>query len=228
MRWRGHLELARALVERLGIEGGYLRELYEGVVEPDVEREVGGRHHGPKAKRAAIGYAWKARRALLDGRVGEAMRMLGRALHYVQDLCIDGPGRGHGWLEAAASSCLSEEALDELSRGASRPLDDPLKLESFIRSLRPSRDPHEAMKRAAYATGLVGASVLLLSPPLHGGLKARRWLGIAAIGWLAASMAASLALTPIAAALAPLSLPMYLAYRRASRRASWHSWPSLR
>ncbi len=158
--------------------------LLEGVVEPDkvpdrVPKVYGRRrtrvymvrvsHHGPEARDFAIEYAWAARKAFLSGDLVEAARLLGRCLHYIHDSCV---GRGffvdqHDELEKGADEAERRTLIDEISvdRGVRKVIEDPVELEKFIRGLAvEKKDPQMLLKIAAYATGVVGASVFSSRP----------------------------------------------------------------
>ena len=243
MKWAVHRRLASALAASLTQLRGVERQLLEGVVEPDVVRDtkiVSGRrrlrevpvkHHGADAVKWAYKYAWRARIAWLKGDRGSAAKLLGRALHYVQDYCV---GRGllidrHEQLEelSAEDEFLIEDSVHLVYEASCRPIEDPYLLEGYIASLKPQKKDHRAMLReAAIATGVVGSTVLNIGPCPEAFLEQARsrfklrLIGLAAVAGAALMLAA---IHPLLIFASPaLGYVIDWPYRRSLTRLRWY------
>ena len=243
MKWAVHRRLASALAASLTQLRGVERQLLEGVVEPDVVRDtkiVSGRrrlrevpvkHHGVDAVKWAYEYAWRARMAWLKGDRGSAAKLLGRALHYVQDYCV---GRGllidrHEQLEelSAEDEPLIEDSAHLVHEASRRPIEDPYLLEDYIASLKPQKKDHRAMLReAAIATGVVGSTVLNVAPCPEAFLEQARSRFKLRLAGLAVAAAAALvfaAINPLLIFASPaLGYVVDWPYRRSLTRLRWY------
>jgi len=178
MKWKTHIRIARAVADVLGIHGSEREALARGSIEPDkisdYEYRVGRRgrvystkvaHH--KASTSVImSNLYKARRHYLYGDRRQAMRYLGRALHYIQDRVT---GKGFlGLFHERIERRTTEVGIDyyEIRRGAEECVPLPSVIEQIINSVAfRSNDPREIMKRACYISGFVASAVL--APPVN-------------------------------------------------------------
>ncbi len=171
MKWKSHIAIAEALAQEARLPHQLRQALRDGSVEPDSipdARLVGGSkrnqmgrvpHHGSTSGTTRT-YLWKARRAYLNGNDVEAVWLLGRALHYVQDGCVSvGFLRGsHRRLEENIVGI--EPCLEEVRRGMRSAVSSPLFVDKCLREIRPRRNPHDIMRQASFYSAALMACVL--------------------------------------------------------------------
>jgi len=165
MKWRTHITLVKPIVVLLNLTIDVYNMLLVGVIAPDKLREPFSRHHGDEGKDKAIKEMWKARKYFLKGDQINAYYHLGRALHYVHDVCIGRePSRlKHEMLEYDIDITVREmmdEVVESIKQGLKNKVRDPVELENSIWSIKARRDITEIILNAAYMTGLLVSSVL--------------------------------------------------------------------
>ncbi|MEM4447286.1 MAG: hypothetical protein QW461_08345 [Candidatus Jordarchaeales archaeon] len=176
MKWRTHIAIAKTVADVLGLGREARRALITGSIEPDkrpdVKFRVSGRgayavrisHHNPSL-RLIMGHVWKARRSYLEEREHEALRNLGRALHYVQDMSVSKGilGLHHDSREDRVASL--EVPVGAVREGVAAAVSSPHYVEKVIRQLRPQGDARVALDVACRASGAVAAAVLSRREP---------------------------------------------------------------
>ena len=169
MKRRTHTLLVKPVIILLNLTVDISNMLIAGVITPDKLRRPFTSHHGDEGKDKAIKEMWKARKYFLKGDYINAYYHLGRALHYVHDVCI---GREpsklkHEMLEYDIDIAVREmidEVIESIKQGLENKLRDPVELENSIWSIKARRDITEIILNAAYMTGLLVSSVLNKDP----------------------------------------------------------------
>ncbi len=175
MKWKSHTAIARAIAEEMGLPDDLEEELCEGSVDPDrrpdaamkvdrMGRTFIGRapHHDPPAG-IIMSHAWRSREAYLRGDGRQAVRCLGRALHYIQDKSVS-PGlldRSHDLREEDIADLVPPR--EAVRKGIDMAVCSPLFVRECVRAVRPRQDPREAMYQATLFSAAIFASVL--GPP---------------------------------------------------------------
>ncbi|MEM3511640.1 MAG: hypothetical protein QXW47_09880 [Candidatus Jordarchaeales archaeon] len=172
MKWRTHMAIARAIADALGLDKKARNALSAGSIDPDRHPDMAVRvgrrgkvyvarasHHDPSL-RLIMKHVWRARKSYLKGEYIEALRSLGRALHYVQDMSVS---KGVLWLShdlreaRAASLNIPAGAVRE---GVSSAFCSPNYVERTIKSVRPQRDEERALEEACRVSGSIARAVL--------------------------------------------------------------------
>ena len=175
MKWKSHTAIARAIAQEMGLTDELEKALCSGSVEPDKRpdkafwvsrkgRSYIGRapHHQPPTG-TIMAYAWRSRRAYLQGNDYWAVKSLGRALHYVQDKCIY-TGR---WNQR--HDRMEEEVADHapparaVRQGIELAVCSPVFVRECVMAVRPKKDPRAALFEATLFSSAIFASVL--GPP---------------------------------------------------------------
>ncbi|MEM0203329.1 MAG: hypothetical protein QXO16_03605 [Archaeoglobaceae archaeon] len=82
MKWETHKAIAQGIAKTLGLPRELERELLQGVVEPDIEREADEVHHDASRMNEVKKLVWMARKARLNcGDKGSSYSRTGFALH---------------------------------------------------------------------------------------------------------------------------------------------------
>jgi hypothetical protein len=180
MKWKNHLSIAKAISSSMGLPENLERILSEGSIEPDRHPERkqyvllwSGRtlrrvpHHNPD-RLVIIGLVWKARRAHLEGDEENAMWHLGKALHYVQDACVDTGflGSRHTEMEDEIGRWRPSTQAIEEGRIGSRP--SPSYILSCIETIRPKRQAEAAVYQACVFSAAIAQAVLSPNRPEPG------------------------------------------------------------
>lgn len=228
MRISTHRAITRAVAYALSIRGGPMLEaMLRGVEGPDrdPEREVevrvgrrGGiylttrrvRHHTTENRHRIMGILWRSRRMLLEGRPIEAAYLLGRALHYAQDMFV--PPWDHAGTEAASK--LAPIPAWEVEEAAREALCSPSYIEYVLAHARPVDGP-AALSEAAKASARIAAAVLGPADPPEELLEAERAERRSHLAKMLAA-AASAALIIPSLILLPPAAPLLLAAAAAS------------
>ncbi len=178
LKWRTHTAIAEAIAEALGLDRRLRRALSSGSIDPDrypdVTVRVGRRgrtyvarapHHNP-GLRLIMKHVWKARKSYLKGDDFEALRSLGRALHYLQDMSVSKGilGLSHDSKEdEVASLSVPVKVVEESLSSA---FCSPHYVEETIKHVRPQKDAEKALEEACRASGsIVGAVLGRKNPP---------------------------------------------------------------
>jgi hypothetical protein len=180
MKWKNHVDIARAIAKALELPPELASILVQGSIQPDKEadkiiridrrrhlyRARMGHHHADR--RFVMKLIWKARRARLEQRDGDAVWCLGRALHYVEDLSVaTGPfGMFHDPREEdLARQRVSDQAIET---GMSSSVNSPHFVWACVRSIASKREPAAALFHASMYAAAISTSVLgdIHPPPL--------------------------------------------------------------
>lgn len=221
--------------------------LIKAVVEPDrhpeklirFSRERGVhairmRHHSPE-RRTIMRLVWKARLALLEGRNGDAVWCLGKALHYVQDLSVD-PGWFHSYHDERENAIARLKAMElPIHQGAELAISSPRFVEKCLRSLRPRSRPAAAFHQATLYSSAIAAAVLDEDPlpaseqrRILNALRRHRYLTLPAAVFVTMSLMAVSALNSMPWLAIPGLLSGVLIwwsdrpYHRLKQEARWH------
>jgi hypothetical protein len=173
MKWKSHLEITKAVAERLDLPKEMSEVLRQASIQPDREgdkaitRDGRGllrrrrvRHHHA-TKRFIKGLLWKARTAYLEGREEDAMWCLGRALHYVQDRSVAvGP---FNWFHDAREAEIGSRRVPKyaISIGEEAAVSSPFFVDLCLRSLSPKKSSSSAMNQASMISTALAFAVLL-------------------------------------------------------------------
>lgn len=246
MKWRNHVDIAGSVAQELSLPPELRGVLRAGVLQPDREGDKAVRldrnalphrqrirHHHPR-RRFIMGLLWKARAAHLEGREGDAVWCLGRALHYVQD----------GSVAVGPFHIFHDRREEELGRGKPVPraihlgeecaLPSPMFVSMCLRSLRPKRRARDSMFQACLLSSALSSAVLSSPWPsealLAEGRRAERRHRLVFLpsavgaGLLAATgllLSGQPVLLPLAALLAVGVLRSDLAYHHYLRELRW-------
>ena len=156
----------------LGFPKDLEKAFSQGSIEPDKRPDkivrVGGRgrayrsrapHHKPRLG-VVMKHVWNARLSYLDKDHIEAVKSLGRALHYVQDSCVS-----KGFLSLSHNS-REEDLLrqmvseDSIKMGFNMAVCSPHYVKDTIRSVKPSGDLSEIMRQACLYSAAIAKAVL--------------------------------------------------------------------
>lgn len=244
MKWKSHVEIARAIGDSMGLAPELTACLAEGSVQPDREADkiiridrrrslyrARMRHHRAD-RRFVMNLVWRSRKAHLEGREEDALWCLGRALHYVQDLCVSvGPFHWfHDAREEDIAGCgVRSEAVEA---GISASASSPHFVWGCLRSLRPGRHPAAVLYVAAMYSATISAAVLGESRPSAALLRElrrarRRYRFLIVASGLSAVAAGALAVAygPLAALLMipclAAALLAHRGWRYMEREARW-------
>ena len=160
MKWRSHIALTFSIISRhfkyFFNDEEFIRGLKEGLIEVDEKSDLiayANRgaiywyktpHHSPASKKFAKYYAYLSLYFLRNGAQFMAGKMLGRALHYVQDMSISP--------KAILQHTLIEDIVDALiAKGVPRVQPTNEDIDEVV-SVRGSRDAEDAVRIAAEKT----------------------------------------------------------------------------
>lgn len=125
-------------------------------------RRVRVSHH--RASDALImDYLWRARKCWLRGEIEDTLRLLGRALHYVQDRCVDIGFLGLRHEEREWE--IGELAIpsEEMRKAIRESKCSPRFLKEVLSSVKPKKDIKEALRLACLSSSkIVGAVISLI------------------------------------------------------------------
>jgi hypothetical protein len=172
MKWKSHTAIARAIAAEMNLPDELERAFCAGSIEPDKKPDLayrvskGGRtyigrapHHMPPTG-TIMAYAWRARKAYLEGNDYWAVKSLGRALHYVQDKCVHTGFRM--WRHDARESDIADltPPRKAVCEGIEMARCSPRFVRECIVTVRPRRDPRKAMYDATLYSSAIFASVI--------------------------------------------------------------------
>ncbi|MBI0582615.1 MAG: hypothetical protein ISF22_00150 [Methanomassiliicoccus sp.] len=210
MKWKSHTAIARAIATEMELPEDLERALCAGSIEPDKRPDKAYRvsksgrtyigrapHHMPPTG-TIMAYAWRARKAYLDGNDYWAVKSLGRALHYVQDKCVHTGfwKRTHDVREEAIADHLPP--MEAVREGIELAECSPSFVRECVNTVRPVRDPRDAMYQATLYSSAIFASVIgpldagdRFDSEYHRAVKGHRLRYVAAAGTIASSVAAA-------------------------------------
>ncbi|MBS7288340.1 MAG: hypothetical protein KIH01_06240 [Candidatus Freyarchaeota archaeon] len=180
MKWRTHTAIAKAIADVLGLDGSLRKALSSGSIDPDrrpdVTLRVSGRgrvyvarapHHNP-GLRVVMRHVWRARRSYLGGDDFEALRSLGRALHYIQDMSASKGflGLSHDSVEGMVA--LLNIPVKVIEEGLSSAVCSPHYIEKTVRQVKPQKDAGKALEEACRASASVAGAVVGRKNPPEG------------------------------------------------------------
>jgi len=157
VRWQVHRAIGRALSAYLDLSTNLEEALLQGLVRPDVIRNSYPYHHRLNPS-IVMKHVWNARALFLRGALIEAMKSLGEALHYVQDMCIS-----EGFLSPDHDSAemslwrISGEAIRD---GLRRSICSPSYIYRCLTELKPGDNPEEIMRKACFYSATIAGAVL--------------------------------------------------------------------
>jgi hypothetical protein len=165
MKWRTHIAISEVIGKSLDLPKDLEKALIQGAIEPDKCRSKYISHHHTYSS-LVMRYIWKARLAYLEGKNSEAMRNLGRALHYVQDKSISEGilGLFHDSIEEKIS--LKSPPQDAIEEGFSISIPSPRFIRSIVENIIPKKDPDEGLRQACmYSAAIAKAIISDRNPP---------------------------------------------------------------
>jgi hypothetical protein len=230
MKWKNHVEIAKAIAQALDLPPELASVLVEGSIQPDKEADkiirIGRRKtlyrarmaHHKADRRFVMRLIWKARKARLEDRGRDAVWCLGRAIHYIEDLSVaTGPfGLSHDVREKDLARCKVSQAA--ISTGVRSSVNSPHFVWGCVRSLSSYPEPSEALYHASMYAAAISISVLGdVQPPRRLVAELRRarrrhWLIILPSAMMAALAFGGLALTlePLLVLVAPFIFALIL------------------
>ncbi len=245
MKWKSHKAIARAIAREMQLPKELEKALSDGSVEPDrlpdalfrMGKNGRGRiirapHHHPHTG-MVMDYAWRARRAYLQGNDYWAAKSLGRALHYIQDKSVNTGIMflAHDSRERAIAAL--EPPPTAVAKGVGMAISSPKFVRKCILKVRPRRNPRDSMYDATLYSSAIFASVFTSPRTTEKFLREyrraarnHRWRWIAAIGMLAMAAVSYLFLGLLLAAVVEAALAATLVlldpdYRRLRKEAEW-------
>ena len=172
MRWRTHIAIARAISRSLDLPKDLEKALFEGSIEPDKYPDkvlrFGRRgrmytayvpHHEPDLG-VVMKHIWSARISYLCGDNVQAMRSLGRALHYIQDKSVS---KGflslshNGREEDISLQTIPENVIKEGIRIA---VCSPHYVKKVVRDIKPRKNLDEIMYQACIYSAAIAKAVV--------------------------------------------------------------------
>jgi len=164
-----HMAIGRAISRHLGLDPHLEDCFIRGLIKPDLLARRRGRvrsHHGIHPE-SIMSIVWRARRAYLAGDYERSLELLGVALHYVEDKCVVWAKRRlrrvHNRVERRAASL--ELPVEAIREGFGKAECSPTFVKSILYSIKPSKDPVEALRNACYYSALVAGAVYNPSKP---------------------------------------------------------------
>jgi|GEM_PF-582903 len=174
MKWKTHVAISRAICRELNLPKAWEKYLCQGSVEPDryPDKFGSGRsytrhvpHHRPPFS-VIMKYIWSARLAYLRGDFREALKNLGRALHYVQDRCVAKGVLGLSHEKGEEDLALLEVEMKAIRKGIDSAKCSPHYVKSVIKSIKPGRNAEEILFNACmYSASIAGAVLGDKKPP---------------------------------------------------------------
>jgi len=172
MKWKTHTAIARAISKSLNLPKDLEKALSQGSIEPDKYPDkvlrVGRRgrvytvsapHHDPELG-VIMKHIWNARLAYLSGDDFQAMKSLGRALHYIQDKSVSKGflGLSHDTREEE----LSHQAISEnaIKKGIHIAICSPHYIKKYIKSVKPKKNLDEIMNQACMYSAAIAKAVI--------------------------------------------------------------------
>jgi len=172
MKWKTHITISKAISRSLGLQKDLEKALSQGSIEPDKYPDevlrVGRRgsvytapasHHDPELG-VIMKHIWNARLSYLSGDNIQAMKSLGRALHYIQDKSVSKGflGLSHGLREENLSfQTIPEDAIE---RGINFAICSPHYVKKIIKSVKPKRKLDEIMNQACMCSAAIAKAVI--------------------------------------------------------------------
>jgi len=172
MKWKTHTAIARAISKSLNLPKDLEKALSQGSIEPDKYPDkvlrVGRRgrvytasapHHNPEL-RVIMKHIWNARLAYLSGDDFQAMKSLGRALHYIQDKSVSKGllGLSHDTREEELSNQpISEDAIE---KGIHIAICSPHYIKKCIKGIKPKKNLDEIMNQACMCSATIAKAVI--------------------------------------------------------------------
>lgn len=172
LKWKSHIAIAKAISQSLGFPKDLEKAFSQGSIEPDkhpdriVRVGRGGRlymdrapHHNPSLG-VVMKHIWNARLSYLDEDNIEAVKSLGKALHYVQDSCVSKGflGFSHDSREEDLLGQMISE--DSIKMGFNVTVCSPYYVKNTIRSVKPSSNLKEIMRQACLYSAAITKAVL--------------------------------------------------------------------
>ncbi|HIP57916.1 MAG TPA: hypothetical protein EYH00_01235 [Archaeoglobus profundus] len=171
MKWETHKAITRAVCYKLGIRSA--EKIVNASILPDrspdfiyvKKKKVKVVHHDRKALELAFEYLKKARKAYMK-KDEKYIEYLGRALHYIQDYCVD--VRRRFLIFKLKSDLVHREREDNLANinvpkdaiiAALNEVCTPSDIKNIIFSSKPKEDPREIMFIATYLTTIAIKSI---------------------------------------------------------------------
>ncbi len=177
MKWKSHIAIAKAISRYLGLPKNLEKALVDGSIEPDKYPDkvlrVGRRgsvytarmpHHDPDLG-VIMKHIWNSRQVYLNGDDFQAMKNLGRALHYVQDKSV-----ARGFLGLAHDSReydLSYTAVpeDAIKTGIDTALSSPHHVKKIVNSVKPKNNLDEIIEQACLSSASIAKAVISEKEP---------------------------------------------------------------
>ncbi len=172
MKWKTHIAIARAISKSLNLSKDLEKALSQGSIEPDKYPDkvlrVGrkGRvytasapHHDPEL-RVIMKHIWNVRLAYLSGSDFQAMKSLGRALHYIQDKSVS---KGFfGLSHDSREYTLSYQSIPEnaIERGIHIAICSPHYIKKCIKNVNPKKNIKEIMNQACMYSATIAKAVI--------------------------------------------------------------------
>lgn len=172
MKWKNHIAIAKAISKSLGLPKELEKALSQGSIEPDKYPDkvlrVGRRgriytarapHHNPELG-VIMKHIWNARLAYLNGDNFQAMKSLGRALHYIQDKSV---AKGFlGLSHDSREDNLSFQTIpeDAIERGIDIAICSSHYVKKTINSAKPKKDLDEIMDQACLYSAAIAKAVI--------------------------------------------------------------------
>jgi hypothetical protein len=177
LKWKSHIAIAKAISVSLGFPEDLEKAFSQGSIEPDKRPDkivkVGFRgsaymsrapHHKPRLG-VVMKHVWNARLSYLDRDHIEAVKSLGRALHYVQDSCVSKGFLGLSHNSREKDLLRQKVSEDAIKMGFNMAVCSPHYVKNTIRSVKPSGDLSEIMHQACMYSAAIAKAVLVEKNP---------------------------------------------------------------
>lgn len=212
MKRSTHKAIARAAACAVHLKGGAFEALLRGSVDPDLNPDEephfklgrGGRfyvakknvkHHTVLNRERVIKLLWSARKCFLNGRRVEACFLLGRAIHYAQDMCVGAVN--HDTTEAELE--VMPIPTSYINEAVKMCRQSPAFIERILMKLEPATG-EEAIVNASLASAyMVAATLCPPNPPpeLLSQFEARKGLHRLLLLFEAISVAVAIAVAAV-------------------------------
>jgi hypothetical protein len=159
MKWKTHTAIARAISKSLDLPKDLEKALSQGSIEPDKYPDTSASHHDPELE-VIMKHIWNARLAYLSGDNFQAMKSLGRALHYIQDKSVSKGffGLSHDSREDDISyQTIPENAIE---RGIYIAICSPHYVKKCIKNVKPKKNLDEIMNQACMYSAAIAKAVI--------------------------------------------------------------------
>ncbi len=172
MKWKTHTSITRAISKSLNLPKDLEKALSQGVIDPDKYPDkvlrVGRRgriytatasHHDPDIG-MIMKHIWNARLSYLNGDNIQAMKSLGRALHYIQDKSVSKGflGLSHDTREEDVSFQTIPE--DAIKKGIDIAVCSPHYVKKIIKNTKPRKNIYEIMNQACMYSAAIAKAVI--------------------------------------------------------------------